>query len=70
MINWKELNYAKGLERIYDAVWIAMGLIAAALLVGGGIHSNSEYLLPPLFWVGPYFLKKLIIWLYKGFTEK
>lgn len=78
MINWKELNYAKGLERIYDVIWgtqviLAILIFIVTLIRWGGI-SREDLLSCVGVIVVPYFIKKvlkiLLPWIWRGFTEK
>lgn len=80
MINWKELNYAKGIERIFDVIWIGYSIFAVAAITWTLIRwgplslSHKEYITGATVIVLPYFIKRglklLLPWLWKGFTSQ
>lgn len=69
-IDLSKLNWAQGLNRIYNAVWAAAVAFALLhLLFDFGIHFIDWVLATIMFVLVPFTIKRALIWVIKGFVK-
>jgi hypothetical protein len=62
----KNINYETGLDRLYNVIWVLNGMYWGLATIGRSLGDWIGIFL--LAWIGPYFYKKVIVWVYRGFV--
>lgn len=68
-VSWKNLNWEKGLDRLYNVVWGVAAVIALipAVSARNTLEAMTVYVLYVL--VAPAVLKLLLKWIIQGFQK-
>ena len=67
--NWRNLNWAKGLDRLFNVLWGLFALMGVWALIETGITPTKVFMYVVLALITPKVLKLTVIWVAQGFHK-